>query len=107
MKQGTTFKMPVMIDMELSLVKAIDFLFVQGPTELLVTYPSEKAIKRPDSNRIIDIAWSEEETWLFDSSKRISLDTKIYLNDSDTNPDTKIATFILHKTLFRQEDSDD
>lgn len=101
MKQGINNVMKVDIGLNVSTVEKIDFIFKQENAKLRFVYPSDKA-ERVGSTNAINLFWSSADTYIFDTSKPIYMDSKIYLVDVETNPETKIAKFLMNDTLFEQ-----
>lgn len=100
-KQGTNHVMPVRFKgLNLDDVSEIKFLFKQNETTWIVKYPSNNAERRADSDNIVDILWSEKDTWRFKENNDILMDTKVFLTDSWENPKTPIVKIRLSPTLF-------
>lgn len=105
MKQGTNSVLKVNINYSFDSIEKIQFLFKQNNTKLMFTYPSTTAIRVEDENAV-NLIWSAENTFLFDSKKAIQMDTLISITDAESNPETSIATFYMSPTLFEKEDID-
>lgn len=105
MKQGTSFLLPVEFDYDLNGVERVEFLFVQGKKQLAFTYPSERA-RRVNGENVIELIWREEDTWLFQPSSTVKMDTKITVADSDYNPETEILRLVFAPTLFERVSAD-
>lgn len=104
MKQGNNFSLPVQIGMDLDLVERIEFVFRQRDVTKSFRYPSDEAYICPElsDRNVIDIVWNEEDTWMFDTRKPMYLDTRIYLIDSDENPETLPVELTMHNTCFKK-----
>lgn len=100
MKQGTKFLLPVAIGTDVDMIRKIEFILVQGSKEMTWEYPSDRTIRE---DNVINLVFTEEESWELVPYKRISLDTRITLNDSEYQPETKIATVVMHETLFHRD----
>ena len=105
MKQGIKFKLPIQIGINLDKVEQIEFIFKQGKTTKEFIYPSEVAIRRPNDN-IVDLSWDSEDTYMFKPTY-MDMDTRIYLKDTDEQPETQIVNLKLNPTLFEKEHSHD
>lgn len=84
-----------------SKVSKIEFAFSQniGETPLKTAeYPSGNATKIADN--LVGIAWTKEETALFESGKPFYCDTRITLSDSTYQPETPIVKLMMNPTLF-------
>ena len=99
MKQGTKFMLPVGFDMELSLIERCEFIFTQRGVSKTFTYPSDKAELLEDG---IGLIWEPEDTYLFDTTNPISMDTWIKVVGSDMNPQTNIVTLTMLPTHFKR-----
>lgn len=100
MKQGLKLPMNIRIGMDIDLIQGMDFLFKQGDAKKEFHYPSTAAEKIED--RVIQLTWTPEDTYIFEAKKRVDLDTKITLKDSTFNPETKKTSFIMDDTLFER-----
>ena len=103
MKQGTNFVLPVKFNLNLGDVERIDFIFKQGSVTKEYSYPSDKAVRSGDEIRLV---WDAQDTYLFKPSVLIEMDSKVYMKDSDDNPDTPILKFYLKRTLFKDVSAD-
>ena len=107
MKQGLNHIMPVLFSsLNMADVEWIDFLFKQDETELLFHYPSETAVLGEEDDRAY-LHWTAEQTYLFDPRKRMAMDTKVKLLNTEINPETEIVKFVMNPTLFEQEVPED
>lgn len=105
MKQGTNSIMRVNIDTDFDTIEKIDFVFQQEETRLKFTYPSDRAVAAyNDDEEIIgvDIVWTADETYMFSTKKPVYMDSKISIEDVETNPETTIAKFFISPTLFKK-----
>ena len=104
MKQLTkcllTFEFPTL---DLSTVSKIEFAFSQARDEAPLkvdTYPSGTAMKLTDTT--IGVAWTPEETLLFEAGKPFYADTRITLSVSEYQPQTEILKLRMSPTLFEE-----
>lgn len=118
MKQGTNFILPIQIGYDLSQVKSIDFIFKQ-PTarsrgefstkkiidgiQKTFTYPSKTAVLSSTEANVVNLYWTEKDTFSFAPDEYIYMDTKIVLKESDQNPETEICKIKMLPTLFLKE----
>lgn len=101
MKSGLHQILPLEFGIDLDTVKQIDFVFVQGTQKRLeCTYPSDCAYRKNNTEDIVYVEFSEAMTSKFVPKKTIYVDTKVYLNDSDINPQTEITSFEMEESLF-------
>lgn len=107
MKQGIHMLLPVEIDFDLNEVKRIEFIIRQKNTELVFEYPSARAQRRSDEENIVDLEFTEDETWLFSPTVPAELDTRLHLIDSPYNPETVPVRFDVHRTLFKEVSSNE
>ena len=112
MKQGTNFILPVNIEYDLELIEKIEFIFKQSkPGDSLKNsktikkfeYPSDVAVAIGEDNTI-NLYWNIDDTYLFDVNNLILMDTRIYLKDSEQNPETTTIKIRMNPTLFGQGD---
>lgn len=103
MKQGINLILPVEIEYDLNQVSSIEFMFNQEQTgtRLTFTYPSVNASRKDDSN-IILLSWTREQTYKFDPAYHIEMDTRINLLNSLENPETKMVSLQMKRTLFEE-----
>ena len=99
MKRGNKCLLPVSFNIDLNSVSRVDFIFKQGNVVKQFQYPSDMAIRRVDEN-IIDLVWESQDTMEFDASGKVAMDTKVYLNGTQYQPDTAITYFFIEDTLF-------
>lgn len=103
-KQGTNYLMGVRFKgLNLDDVSSIDFILTQNDVVWEFAYPSNTASRRDGSEDIVDIVWTEADTWKFKRSCDIAMDTRIYLANSWQNPQTPIKTFRIGRTLFPKD----
>lgn len=105
MKRLTNFLLPVEIGMDLTDVESIRFKFAQGIKSLVFDYPSAK-VTRPGSENVLLLRWSVQDTAIFESGKKLEMDTFIKIIGSDENPWTDIVSVIMDRTLFTPEEVD-
>lgn len=82
-------------------VSKIEFAFSQNIGEAplkTATYPNSGASKIADN--LVGVAWTAEETALFEAGKPFYSDTRITLNNSPYQPETHIVKLMMHPTLF-------
>lgn len=82
-------------------VSKIEFAFSQeiGQSPLKVAeYPKNGAELIVDT--VIGVAWTPEETALFEAGKPFYADTRITLKDSAYQPETPIVKLVMNPTLF-------
>lgn len=103
MKQGINSYMRVDIDFNFEFIDKIEFIFVQQNVRKQFTYPSDVVTRVPEYNAV-DILWSADDTYEFIPDLPVRMDTKIYLNNSDINPETDKTEFQFSSTLFRKGD---
>ena len=101
MKQGIKLLLPVSIGIDMDAVSKIEFVLVQGDKKLTWEYPSARTIA--DGN-IVNLIFTESETWEFTPNMAISIDTRITLKDSEYQPETEIVKVFMRGTLFEKED---
>lgn len=105
MKRGTYAVLPVSIDIDMSTVESVKFIFIQGMQKrLMFDYPSNKAYLDEEGN--INLIWTKQDTFKFDSGP-INMDTLIKLKDIETNPQTKVISFPMSQTLFTMKELGD
>lgn len=102
MKRGTTPSLPVRIDLDLSTVAHIAFVFKQNDSEaapaiLTKTYPDDVSV----SDGVLYIPFSDSETRLFSSERPFFMDTRIVLQ-SGKIPQTNISKLYMKGTLFSE-----
>lgn len=107
MKQGTKFALTVSIGVNLDEIEAIKFKFAQGTTSLVFNYPEGENTARVENENAVNLTWTIEDTFLFDTAVPVYMDSFIKLTGSNLNPDTEIKTLILEKTLFKAEELND
>ena len=101
MKRGNKCLLPVKFNINLNSVARVDFIFKQGSFVKQFQYPSDVASRRGDEN-IIDLIWEPEDTMRLDASCKVSMDTRVYLNGTQYQPDTTITCFNITGTLFKE-----
>ena len=107
-KQGTSYLMPVrFIGLDLDDVSSIDFRIQQNSVVWEFSYPSNSASRRAESEDIVDVVWTEADTWKFHRNHEVLMDTKVHLADSWENPQTPIVSFQIGRTLFEESDAND
>lgn len=105
-KQGTNALLHVRFrGLNLDDVDHIDFIIQQchGGVTWEFSYPSETASRVSGTDDVVGIVWRESDTWKFDRTHQVNMDTKIYYKDSWQNPSTPIISFRLDKTLFEPD----
>lgn len=106
-KQGTNYLMPVRFNgLNLDDVSTIDFKMQQSGITWKFTYPSDSASRRVGSDNIVDVVWTEADTWKFHKNHDVFMDTKVHLIDSWINPKTPIVSFQIGRTLFEEGETD-
>lgn len=101
MKRGNKCLLPVSFNIDLNSVSRVDFIFKQSSFVKQFEYPSDVAIRRGNEN-IIDLIWEPEDTTGLDASWKVSMDTRVYLNGTQYQPDTAITRFSITDTLFEE-----
>ena len=84
-------------------IARIEFAFSQNihSTPLkLAEFPGDGAIDLGDNT--IGVAWTPEETLLFEPGKPFFADTRITLHDTEYQPDTPIVKLQMDPTLFER-----
>lgn len=99
MKQGLNLLLEVEVKINLDLVEMIEFIMQQDSKEMTFTYPSEKAFRQGD---IICLKFTRDESYYFDPSTYIEMDTRITLIDSEYQPETSLVTTQISRTLFKE-----
>lgn len=103
MKRLTNFLLPVEIGMNLDDIASIKFKFQQYGKALMFDYPSERAVRKVGTNVVL-LRWSMDDTLYFEPGRNIEMDTFIKVDGAYENPCTEIATVIMDRTLFTQEE---
>lgn len=103
MKRGTTPILRVQIDMELSLIDSVDFVFKsdyceEAPALLSKNYP--KDVTYNENRQVFEIPFTTAETRLF--SGRFWMDTRINTT-SHSIPQTNICELYMCPTLFMED----
>ena len=101
MKRGNKCLLPVSFNIDLNSVSRVDFIFKQSSFVKQFEYPSDVAIRRGNEN-IIDLIWEPEDTISLDASGKVSMDTRVYFNGTQYQPDTAITRFSITDTLFKE-----
>ena len=101
MKRGNKCLLPVKFSINLNSVARVDFIFKQGRFVKQFQYPSDVASRHGDEN-IIDLIWEPEDTMRLDASCKVSMDTRVYLNGTQYQPDTAVTSFDITGTLFKE-----
>ena len=104
MKQLTNSILRIKIDIDLTSVERIEFAFSQTQTSApkkIEIYPSDKVFNL--GGNVLGVAWTADETKQFVADSEFYVDTRIKLYNSDYNPETKMATAFMERTLFREE----
>ena len=104
MKQLTNSILRIKLDIDLASVEKVEFAFSQTQTSApkkLAVYPSDEVINL--GGNVLGVVWSAEETRQFVADNDFYVDTRIKLYNSDYNPETKMATAFMERTLFREE----
>ena len=114
MKQGINIVLPVnFTGIDFEDIEQIVFVFkqvkIQDAPELKTSvYKSDgtgDAQLREDTT-IVDVPWTEEETYLFLPDSTVYMDTKITRNDSVYSPATPIVSFKMSATIFESPVTD-
>lgn len=100
MKQGIDFLMAIRIGIDLDQCEKVELIFTQGEKERYVVYPSDEVVLEP--GRMLLVKWSAEQTRYFEAGKKIELDTRITLKDTDQQPATNITTIVFERTNFKE-----
>ena len=104
MKQLTNSILRIKLDVDLASVEKVEFAFSQTQTSApkkTEVYPSDKVINL--GGNVLGVVWSADETKQFVADSDFYVDTRIKLYNSDYNPETKMATAFMERTLFREE----
>lgn len=109
-KQATVNLLPVQFDAELDDFQKIEFVFTQenkanAPTlksALWVNGDENETATREEGTNIIDIPWSNEDTFLFKRASKFFMDTRITPKNVAENPITPIVELFMCPSLFKQ-----
>lgn len=109
-KQATVNVLAVQFDAELDDFEQIEFVFTQNdkanePTlksALWVNGAENETATRAEGTNIIDIPWTNEDTFLFKRATRFYMDTRIKIKGSDINPITPIVELFMCPSLFKE-----
>lgn len=102
MKQGTNSVMGVRIVGDLTDLEKALFKFTQGSNHITFEYPSEKAMLDSVEPNVINLYWSNSDTFMFEAGKPMYMDTLIKYYGMDSTPETPIKEIVMSPTLFRQ-----
>ena len=105
-KRGTTPTLPVTVNVDISTVNKIEFIFKQQNSEssaklVLKTYPTD--VEYDSTNKLFYIYFTEEETRKFIENKPFYMDTKIVYTGGKI-PKTPIIELMMNNTLFTSTD---
>lgn len=101
MKRGTRAILSVEIGLDMDNIESIEFIFVQDRERLMFNYPSQNAVA---ADGMINLYWTQPQTFMFSSKKPVYMDTHVHVKDSDTNPKTDIVEIEFSPTLFKLEE---
>lgn len=104
MKNGIKFALPISIGMNLDLIEKVEFILESKDARMEYEHPSDRTFA--DGN-IINLIFTEPESWTFKAGSRIEIDTRITLKDSEYQPETAIASVTMKRTLFEQIGDDE
>ena len=109
MKQLTHFTMPVAIGYDLDNVRRVEFIFKQyqtseAPVLKSCVWESDGSGEGvgEEGRDVIDLAWTPEETVLFQPDELFYMDTRLSLVNSLDNPETSVVSLKMTPTLFKE-----
>ena len=109
-KQATNNVLAVSFDAELDDFTEIEFVFTQenkanAPTlksAVWVNGDENETAYRVDNENIIEIPWSNDDTFLFKRGQKFFMDTRITAMGTDDNPVTPIVELFMLPSLFKK-----
>jgi len=112
MKGGLNQSIGVTFDsIDASDIRKVKFIFrqVKNMNGAIKKEEEYDASDESSSVELIDgmfiVPFSLEDSYLFRQNTPFYMDTKIFLNDTDNNPETEIVELYMNQTLFRKEEA--
>jgi hypothetical protein len=105
-KRGTTPTLPVTVDVDISTVSKIEFIFKQQNSEsstklVLKTYPTD--VEYDSTKKLFYVYFTEDETRKFIENRPFYMDTRITYTGGKI-PKTPIIELMMNNTLFTSTD---
>ena len=112
MKSGLTQHIGVTFDsINVSDINKVKFMFRQiknmnGLVKKEEVYdPSDESSSVELIDEMFIVPFSLDDSYLFRQNAPFYMDTKIFLNDTEDNPETEIVELYMNQTLFRKEEA--
>ena len=111
MKQGTVHHMKVYFEgLTAANIASIEFVFSQKKDGKPLKTASYTAGAAEPDVELVDglflVPWTREETYLFRRDDTFYMDTRVYMTNSDDNPQTEVVPLRMNATLFEPIDEE-